>query len=744
VRRLVLALALTSLAGGAAAQRPVVSPSLSRVLNRDTTVRVWLFVTRTVRLEDARAAAQAAGARIRRTSRWLRAISAEVSTATLRALAAQPVWRRIQPVARFVGRPEQVEAPGVPGAPPRGEPTLAGQANVDSIYGPSFMPFRRLNARILDSLGYRGAGVRIALFDAGFNPGNPAFAGVLIAAQYDFVTNQDTVAHHPHGTATWGLLAGQVTGQMIGLARDARFLLARTEDAATETRVEEDNYVAALEWADSVGVDIVSSSIGYLRFDSGFSYEFAELDGDVAVTTVAADSAAARGITVVTAMGNDGPRSRTLITPADGDSVISVGAEDSLGVLAGFSSRGPTADDRIKPDFVAPGARVWTITGIDQYGRADGTSFATPLTAGVVALVKQLHPTYGPIDLRNALRGAASNRARPDTLRGWGRPDATSAAFFPRGVRPLAPGFPLTSVTPTFDWTVDDVPAIAGTVSHRLRVARDSAFNQIVIDTTTDPPFTLPRALPAGSRVFWSVTATGSTGGVGFTPVQAGLTVPQWVRLLTFDDPVGVATNDTQPEFAWAPADVASPPGPFTYDLTVRRASTGEIIFRINGLSTTTFRVPAPLDKNTPLRWSLVAHAGPDSFVAQSRGVFLVLDQSAPVTTLLFQNFPNPFPQPGSTIGGTCFWFDVATPGPVRLEILDLSGRLVRVLFDDPALPAGRYGRQEGTGGSCDPRLSWNGVADNGAPVPAGVYLYKLKAPGTQVVRRLVYRGSPR
>ncbi|MGH7753771.1 MAG: hypothetical protein ACREN5_13240, partial [Gemmatimonadales bacterium] len=162
------------------------------------------------------------------------------------------------------------------------------------------------------------------------------------------------------------------------------------------------------------------------------------------------------------------------------------------------------------------------------------------------------------------------------------------------------------------------------------------------------------------------------------------------------------------------------------------------------GLSTTTFRVPTPLDKNTPLRWSLVTHAGPDSFVVQSRGVFLVLDQSAPVTTLLFQNFPNPFPQPGSTIGGTCFWFDIATPGPVRLEILDLSGRLVRVLFDDPALPAGRYGRQEGTGGSCDPRLSWNGRADNGAPVPAGVYLYKLKAPGTQVVRRLVYRGSLR
>jgi len=193
----------------------------------------------------------------------------------------------------------------------------------------------------------------------------------MITAQHDFVFNDGVVRDEPgkdvagaqsHGTETWSLFAADVTGRLHGIARGANFLLAKTEDIRSETRVEEDNYVAALEWADSIGVDIVSSSLGYLMFDNGFSYTPSQLNGDVAVTTVAADMAVQRGILVVTAAGNDGPFSRTLSTPADADSVLSIGAEDSLGTIAVFSSRGPTADGRVKPDFTAPGVAVCVLT----------------------------------------------------------------------------------------------------------------------------------------------------------------------------------------------------------------------------------------------------------------------------------------------------------------------------------------------------------------------------------------------
>src|SRR5262249_21533255 len=197
--------------------------------------------------------------------------------------------------------------------------------------------------RPLTDQGIDATGVRIGIFDTGFETGNPAFNGITVTAQRDFVygdsvvrnqSSQDTAFNaSSHGTSTWSLLAGAVSGRLRGIARGAQYLLAKTEDVRSETRVEEDNYVAALEWADSIGVDIVSSSLGYLSFDNGFSYTPSQLNGDIAVTTVAADSAAARGILVVTAAGNEGPGFRTLVTPGDAHSVITAGAEDSLGTI---------------------------------------------------------------------------------------------------------------------------------------------------------------------------------------------------------------------------------------------------------------------------------------------------------------------------------------------------------------------------------------------------------------------------
>ena len=731
-----------------AAQRPAVSPPLAAALGRDTTLTVWVFVRRNVAIEDGARRAAALGAAIRTSSRWLHAVSATASTAVLSRLARERWVRRLQPLGRWRLRqgpaPIPVDELGAAAAdtcPAGGDPT----------YGPSEMPYRQLDLRPLADAGVSGAGVRIAILDAGFNTLDPAFAGVTVTAQRDFVFGDSVVRDEPndqpgaqsHGTAVWSLLAGLVPGRLVGVARGASYLLAKTEDIRSETRVEEDNYVAALEWADSIGVDIASSSLGYLTFDNGFSYTPSQLNGDIAVTSVAADSAAARGILVVTAAGNEGPGFRTLVTPGDAQSVITVGAEDSLGAIATFSSRGPTADGRLKPDLTAPGLGVCAVSG-GSVARLAGTSFATPLIAAAAALVEQLHPGIGPLALRTAFRGEGSNRAAPDSTRGWGRPDVSAAAVFAGGVTPLAPLPPaLVSITPKFLWTIGSAPSFAEPVSYRLRIARDSSLTPVVVDTVlTDEQYALQRPLHPGAPLFWRVDATSATGLTASTGLLGPITVPSWARLNVLADSSGSTTSEVQPTFTWTPAAVASPPGPFNYDFFVRRTN-GANQLTANALTDTAYQLPTPLERDATYRWGIVVRAGADSAVVTSPGPFLVLDATAPPATLLYQNFPNPFPTPAAA--STCIWFDLAQPGEVTLEILNLRGGVVRHLIpgsDFPAfLPAGRYGRGNTGTGLCDPRLTWDGQADDGAWLPAGVYLYKLKFGGVIQFKRIVYRG---
>ena len=748
---------LVFLPAGLAAQRPAASPVLPRLLARvqDTTVSVWLFARPTASLEAISERATAAGARVRVRSRWLHAVSADVPTAALRQLLQDRDLRRIQPLGRFKLRhpnpvSRSITAPAlVPGD------TCGFTSGDDPVLGPSEMPYRQLHLRPLTDQGIIGTGVRIGIFDTGFDTANPAFSGITITAQHDFVFNDDVVRNEPadvagaqsHGTSTWSLFAGEVAGRLHGIARGASFLLAKTEDVRSETRVEEDNYVAAFEWADSIGVDIVSSSLGYLSFDNGFSYTPSQLNGDVAVTTVAADMAVQRGILVVTAAGNDGPFSRTLSTPADADSVLTIGAEDSLGTIAIFSSRGPTADGRIKPDFTAPGVAVCVLTGIDHVGREDGTSFATPLLAASAALVKQMHPSLLPMELRAAFRSTATKRAAPDTIYGWGRPDVAAAAVFPSGVTPLGPlpaTGPLTTITPTFLWTVGTVPSFAAPVTYRLRIGRDASLAAPIIDRlTTAQTFVNSQAFKAGN-LFWQVDATAASGETGTSGVIGPVAVPAWATLTSLSNPAGMVIDTAQPTFTWKRVGVSSPPGPLTYDLQVQRAATGVIDFTFPGLTDTTFDLSQPLERNTAYRWLLVVHAGADTSIIRSQGSFLIVDLGMPTSTLLYQNFPNPFPAGGRD--STCLWFDLAIAGNIQLDILDLRGNRVRRFVPGPDFPGvlgpGRYGRGSGGGGICDPRLMWDGRTDDGHPLPAGVYLAKLKAPGLLVFKRIVFRGK--
>ena len=756
---------LVFLPAGLAAQQPAVSPVLPRLLARvqDTTVSVWLFVRPWASLEDVSDRVSGTGAHVRFRSRWLHAVSADVPAAALRQLLHDRDVSRIQPLGRFKrppprpGQPILDLAPRITPGPAAGPGDTCGVTpGADPVLGPSEMPYRQLHLRPLTDQGTDATGVRIALLDTGFDTSNPAFNGITITAQYDFVFHDDTVKDQPgkdvvgaqdHGTATWSLFAADVPGRLHGIARGAHYLLAKTEDVRSETRVEEDNYVHALEWADSIGVDIVSSSLGYLAFDNGFSYTPSQLNGDVAVTSVGAEQAAQRGILIVTAAGNSGPSFRSLVTPADADSVLTIGAEDSLGTIAFFSSRGPTADGRIKPDFTAPGVAVCVLTGNGQVRRLDGTSFATPLVAASAALLKQMHPPLTPMAVRAAFRSTGSHRAPPDTTYGWGRPDVAAAAVFPAGVTATAPlpsAGALTTITPTFSWTVGTVPASAMPVTYRLRISRDTTLAAPFVDRLTNAQsFTIPQALKTG-RLFWQVDATAASGETATSGVIGPIIVPAWATLTSLSNPAGMVIDTARPTFRWRPVSLSTPPGPLTFDLAVQRVATGVTDFNVTNLTDTMLSIPVSLERNTAYRWLLTAHAGSDTSIIRSQGSFLVVDLGMPTSTLLYQNFPNPFPAAGRD--STCLWFDLPISGNVELDILDLRGNPVRHFVPGPdfpgVLPPGRYGRGSTGGGICDPRLMWDGRADDGHPLPAGVYLAKLKAPGLIVFKRIVFRGK--
>jgi hypothetical protein len=431
--------------------------------------------------------------------------------------------------------------------------------------------------------------------------------------------------------------------------------------------------------------------------------------------------------------------------------VIAVGATDSTGNLAGFSSRGPTADGRIKPDVLAPGLDVPVALYTGGTTVSSGTSFSAPLIAGLAALMQSGRPGRPAVELRRGLTGASSLSRSPDNDRGFGIPDALAAYAFPTGLVQLAPtDSALATLTPVFSWDAGDPPAGVGAYLFRLRVGTSAALDSLLLDTTlTGTAATLPFVPRPGLRLYWNLVAASPLGVAETTAVRGPHLVPEWVTLLTLNSPRGHTTTDSMPLLAWRSPAVAAPPGPFTYDVAVYVASQGpdRAVAQAAGTTDTTFRPPVPLERNVPFRWHVVARlASGESLVATSPGTFIVVDASVPPATLLFQNFPNPFPNRALGINTTCVWFDVREQGPVRLEIFDIRGRLVRQLVpafgQTTVLPAGRYGPPAGDAtGSCEPQFSWDGRDRTGAFVRPGVYLYRLTTPGFRSTKRMVFLG---
>ncbi|GIV23673.1 MAG: peptidase S8 [Bacteroidia bacterium] len=295
----------------------------------------------------------------------------------------------------------------------------------------------QLKLSSLHDLGYTGQGIRVAILDAGFPYMDqiPAFQRVFREGRYlggyDFVAGDSTVfGDNSHGTQVASVIVGYDDSVgYIGGAPGVSVLLARTENALSESRIEEWNWARAAEWVDSIGVHIIQSSLGYSTFDDpAENYTYPDMNGHTAITTQAALLAARKGILVVTSAGNEGNTSWRYITaPADADSVLAVGAIGSSGQLAPFSSRGPTTDGRIKPDVVALGWGTYVIGLSGQPQQASGTSFSAPLITSLAACLWQAFPTASAQEIRQAILASADRYASPDTLYGYGLPNGERA-----------------------------------------------------------------------------------------------------------------------------------------------------------------------------------------------------------------------------------------------------------------------------------------------------------------------------
>jgi serine protease AprX len=316
-----------------------------------------------------------------------------------------------------------------------GKSIVKGKLDFDLVEAneiPYDRPVTMLNGYSLHNQGYNGKGILIAVLDGGFDNAEEISSltdlrnrkGIL--ATFDFVLKNTNVYNaSTHGTAVLSVLAGKLPDVIEGTAQDAEYLLMKTEDVGSEFPCEEDYWAAGAEYADSAGADIITTSLGYSEFDNpSLNYKYSDLDGNTAFITKVADIASSKGILVFSSAGNERNKLwRRIICPADGDSVIAVGAVDGNNLISDFSSAGPSVDRRIKPDNASMGVGVPVQTSVTTTGRANGTSFSCPVLSGMAACLMQAFPKARSTDIRAALEQSAHRYNSPDSLYGYGIPD---------------------------------------------------------------------------------------------------------------------------------------------------------------------------------------------------------------------------------------------------------------------------------------------------------------------------------
>ncbi len=372
------------------------------------------------------------GAVIHNKSRWLNAVSITSDINIINEISLLPFVKKTVPVAVYKKNKREFSQ----------LQSSRKLSVIDSLdYGYAQEQIEQINCHTAHQAGYTGQGVRVLILDTGFNTERSVFDSLTIIDEWDFINNDgnteneanDYSSQHNHGTMVFSTLAGYDPGNLIGPAFGAEFLLAKTEDVTNESQVEEDYYVAALEWGEQLGADIMSSSLGYLDW-----YSYCDMDGNTGVTTIAVDIATSLGMLCITSAGNWGTSSPPpnpcdtlyyyISAPADADSVISVGAVNSNGEIASFSSHGPTYDGRIKPEVCARGVSTWGVNAnSDSYRTGSGTSLSAPLVSGAAAVILSAHSDWTPMQVREAMMMTADRVDNPDNNYGYGVIDVMAA-----------------------------------------------------------------------------------------------------------------------------------------------------------------------------------------------------------------------------------------------------------------------------------------------------------------------------
>lgn len=365
---------------------------------------------------------QSRGSRVLFTLPWFNSVVLECTEGDSARIRELPFVESVMPVSRRAYQPMM----DIDCSPAR--------------YGDEALPHEVLRTPALHAAGVLGAGVLMGVIDTGFRwKAMSSLAGHLsVVEEVDLIQGDSSTANNSldpssqdsHGSSILSVLAGWQHDTLIGIAPRVSVILAKTEDMRYEHRIEEEAYASIVMYLERRGVDIITSSLGYRTFDEGQdSTLYADLDGSTTWASRSINTAARRGVICVTSAGNDGPSGRTIITPADADSVITIGALSQDGTSPwSKSSWGPTASGRQKPEFSVPGVQVRLQESSNTFARPSGTSISAPIFAGGVALLRELYPTAEPWVLRKALQLSAQRSAQPDSVAGYGAPDILRAA----------------------------------------------------------------------------------------------------------------------------------------------------------------------------------------------------------------------------------------------------------------------------------------------------------------------------
>lgn len=374
------------------------------------------------------------GATILNPSKWLNGVTVEVtSTSVLQAIEALPFVQKTRvleddPIKQRIKEDTYFSDNFVP--------VSENNNDIRSYYGYATPQIQQLNGIALHTLGFKGQGMWIGICDAGYDyvDQHEAFQSMYNEDRFlgakDFVYKNGVVyTDSSHGTSCLGLMAGNVPDKYVGTAPLASYFLCRTENVNSENVLEEYNWVSAAEYLDSIGIDVISTSLGYIAFDnSQFDHVYSDLDGETCVITIGSEIACSRGILCITSAGNDGGNAFPYISaPADGEHVLTIGAVGTDGERAYFSSIGPTSDGRIKPDVMAHGYGTTVVSpGEGAYYDGSGTSYACPVLAGMATCLWQARKELHASEIRDALR-ESGNMTTPDNYYGYGIPDFMEA-----------------------------------------------------------------------------------------------------------------------------------------------------------------------------------------------------------------------------------------------------------------------------------------------------------------------------